>query len=560
MDGATDERLVAAVQAGDLAEVRAMVEARPELAGRTDALHVAVLERAPEMVRLLMAHGANARVGIYPHRDATTALTLATERGDDEIVAIIRDAEGRRQEAAGGVDTPADEVFTAIQQGNDERAIALVTDEPSLVRARHPASEVTPLHVAAHTLNIRLVTWLLDHGAEVGTETRGLTPLDAAALSTGMWGHRADGITRFPALAAVLLERGAPLTARAAVALGKKDWLRARHAEGTLTNPIEPAGGLLRIAVSHDRPEMLALLLELGFDPDERTRYRDVDGDEVVFTWGMPLWHCAQSGKHAMAATLLEHGADPNADVYASGTPVHTAYGRADQKMIALLEQYGGAASPEVAALYRRTDLATRLLADAADKRATAEAMLGSAACGGDPEIVRLALEYVDWPRDDPRWFGVLEQPLRIWNHGSSPWARSDWDRATYQTCFRLLLERCDPNIRGRLPRFGLTILHSVAGVRDHVTADERVAFATMLLDAGARLDLRDQVLESTPLGWACRWGRAELVELFLARGADPVEADAASWATPEAWAKKMKHDDLLAVLRNFTGLPARPI
>ena len=98
--------------------------------------------------------------------------------------------------------------------------------------------------------------------------------------------------------------------------------------------------------------------------------------------------------------------------------------------------------------------------------------------------------------------------------------------------------------------QFGLTILHSVAGSREHVTPEERVAFATMLLDAGARPAIRDDLLKSTPLGWACRWGRIELVELLLARGADPVEADAEPWATPRAWAEKMGREDVLAVLR----------
>ena len=37
-----------------------------------------------------------------------------------------------------------------------------------------------------------------------------------------------------------------------------------------------------------------------------------------------------------------------------------------------------------------------------------AEQLLWGAACGGDPEILRMALERVDWPRDDPRWFAVL--------------------------------------------------------------------------------------------------------------------------------------------------------
>ncbi|MGA7524889.1 MAG: hypothetical protein WBW84_20735 [Acidobacteriaceae bacterium] len=35
-----------------------------------------------------------------------------------------------------------------------------------------------------------------------------------------------------------------------------------------------------------------------------------------------------------------------------------------------------------------------------------------------------------------------------------------------------------------------------------------RARFAAMLIDHGARLDLRDDLLKSTPLGWACRWGR----------------------------------------------------
>jgi ankyrin repeat protein len=71
-----------------------------------------------------------------------------------------------------------------------------------------------------------------------------------------------------------------------------------------------------------------------------------------------------------------------------------------------------------------------------------------------------------------------------------------------------------------------------------------------MLLDAGARLDMRDDLLKSTPLGWACRWGRVELVKLYLARGADPVETDAEPWATPRAWAAKMKRAEVLALLR----------
>jgi ankyrin repeat protein len=553
VNGANVKRLADAVCGGDAAQVRAILKARPELvhmdmAGNDEhrALHYAVLHRAPEMVRLLMVHGADARKGIYPHRDATSALTLATERGYDEIVAIIREEEQRRAAAVSGVNTaitPAPEkLYEAIGRGDNAAAIAMLEAEPAAIHSCN-RDGWTPLHLAAESLNERLVEWLLERGAGVNRRGPGdRTALDLAAESKH---HDAQ---QFAPVAGMLRRRGAPLTARSAVALGEAEWVRA------LPNPIEDVG-LLTIAVKHDRPEMLALLLELGLDPDDRVRVEGLD--EAAFSWGMPLWHCAGRGKHAMAEILLTHGADPNAQVYASGSPVFQAYGQRDWKMVALLERYGGAAEPTTAGLYRRTELAKQMLYDRPPGlspsendlfagKTLAEQLLWGAACGGDPEIVRMALEYVDWPRDDPRWYRILEQPLRIWNHGSGHWASPEWDRGTYLTCFRLVLERCDANVRGR---FGLTILHDVAGSRGHVTAEERVAFATMLLDAGARMDVRDELLNSTPLGWACRWGRAKLVELLLARGADPVEAGAEPWASPKAWAQKMGHTAVLAAL-----------
>ena len=60
---------------------------------------------------------------------------------------------------------------------------------------------------------------------------------------------------------------------------------------------------------------------------------------------------------------------------------------------------------------------------------------------------------------------------------------------------------------------------------------EEGVAFTTLLLDA--RSLMRDHLLQSTPRGWGCRRGRAELVWLLLAPGADPVERDLEPWATP---------------------------
>jgi ankyrin repeat protein len=328
---------------------------------------------------------------------------------------------------------------------------------------------------------------------------------------------------------------------------GDADWLRARHAEGGLTSPavvdiFEPPRGLLTLAVKHDRPEILALLLDLGLDPDERMQLSDLEPPE--YSSGAPLWHCAASGCLAMAELLLQRGADPNCRVYASGSPLFSAYRRGDEAMIALLERYGGAIDAITAAMHGRTDLAAKMLAGDIDARidegvfagaTAAEQLLWGAADGGHPAIVQMTLERVDWPRDDPRWYRMLWRPL------PGRLARPDSDR--YLTCLRLMLVRGDANAPGT---FGRTLLHDLAA---RGTSAEQVPFATVLLDAGARLDVRDDLLKSTPLGWACRWGRVELIQLFLKRGADPIEDDAERWATPRAWAEAKGHSEVLALI-----------
>jgi hypothetical protein len=142
-----------------------------------------------------------------------------------------------------------------------------------------------------------------------------------------------------------------------------------------------------------------------------------------------------------------------------------------------------------------------------------------------------LALERIAWRRDDRRWYRFLENGMY------SP-ARPE--------NFRLVLSRSDPDVAGP---WNAKLLHQIAAARGGLSANERLALATMVLDAGARLDLRDSVLLSTPLGWACRWGRIELVRLLLDRGAEPLEPSAEPWARPRAWAEKMKHQEVIDLL-----------
>jgi hypothetical protein len=297
--------------------------------------------------------------------------------------------------------------------------------------------------------------------------------------------RQVGGLEKYPAVAGLLRAWGAEVTARSAVALGDADWLRACPAEGTPVNRFSGPGGLLSVAMRHDRPEMRKLLLDMGFDPDERTRL--VNLEEVVYSWGMPLHHCARLGKHAMAEMLLLCGTDPNGQVFASGSVMYSALAAGDAARVKLLESPGGFADAATVGHLRLTDQARQLLADELAGRlregaflnisgTLAQELLWAGRRGGDPEIVRMALERVDWPRDHPDWFGKFWLPLP----GCRP--RSAADHELYLECFRLVLQRCDPNVRH--PRVGRTVLHDVAASDEAVSPEKAVASAPLLLDA----------------------------------------------------------------------------
>jgi ankyrin repeat protein len=552
VDGVTVKRLASAIRDGDIDGVRAMLEARPELVNVDQAendehkpLHIAVLARQSEIVRLLMQRGADPHCGIWPHRAATSALTIADERGDVEIAAIIRDEESRRAHVRPESLDPETRaaLSAAFERGDEDDMIATLAKRPSLVRLVDGRGR-TALHWAALRLWRRLAAWLLDNGVDANARTSdGETARDL--IGHGYEEATASADARKAAVVALLRRHDDETTARDAIATGDVAWLRARHAEGRLVNQ----NGLVTHAVRLKRPEMLSLLLELGLDPDERGRVGGLD--EAVPTWGVPLREAVIAGRRDLVQILLAHDADPNTNVYAASSALFEAHKRGDEQTMQLLEQRGARFDPSFVGELGLTDRAAQLLADDSASRSCAAGgapqvardLIWGALGSPSPEIVRLALPHINWPRGDGEWHGLLENGLYLGPHS---------DRVRHLEAFRLVLDRCDPDVRSRR---GTTLLHEVTAARGGLTASDRVAYATVLLDAGARLDVRDDLLESTPLGWACRWGRIELVRLFIARGADPVEADAKPWATPCAWARKKKQNSALAELRKHAAI-----
>jgi len=152
-----------------------MLAARPELVGMDmagnnehRALHYAVLRNDVPMVRLLMKAGADARKGIWPHRDATSALAIARDREYREVVGAIEEGEDRRRKEMScpnaTISPVQDQVDEAISNGDNMAAIRLLDSDRSLIHACD-RNGATPLHVAAEQTNADLMAWLLDRGA-----------------------------------------------------------------------------------------------------------------------------------------------------------------------------------------------------------------------------------------------------------------------------------------------------------------------------------------------------------------------------------------------------------
>ena len=449
--GAATSDVADAAQRGDGAAVRRLLAQKadvnvPQADGAT-ALHWAVYREDVETVDALLKAGANAKAA---NQYGATPLSMAAENGNAAIVKRLLEAGASANE----------------RMANDD----------------------TALMMAARTGNVAVITLLLDHGADVNAseKTRGTTALMWAAAQ----GH-------VPAVK-LLVDRGADVRAVSAPAWQDRP---VRYAKATDPRPSQgrnqdlvvsqvgprntrarDGGGLtpLVFAVRANDLESVRILLAAGADVNQTTRYG----------WS-PLLVATQNRYYQLASYLLDHGADPNLTNKGGWSPLYLAVDnrnieggdypvpKADMDSLGFIEKVIAKGADvnwrvQESTWYRTVFTSQWVHEDGATA-------FWRASQSSDLAVMRLLLTHGADPNIATN-VGVT--PLQVaagigWVEGIT----YEWSKDANVEAVKLLLSLGnDPNAQAQT---GRTALHGAG----HKGATRVIQ---VLVDAGARLDLRD--------------------------------------------------------------------
>jgi hypothetical protein len=276
--------MLSACHTGDLTRAQELMTARPELAtcqyNYTPPLHFAVREGHLALVRALVDCGAyDPGYKSYPFGD--TLLTIARDRGFDEIAAVLENALARglahKWVETGEIDYEQDKdqlrFDHAVHDGKRRDVERLLAARPELARNELSSWAEGVLMMPANRRDRPLLELLLRHGARVPEMSK--------------WGR--FYYFKHDDIAALLLEHG----------------MSARHRTWhgvTLLHDMAQSGDLAKGR----------LLIEHGAE-------LDAIEDEYRST---PLGLAARWGRRSLVELLLERGANPGAAGAAWSTPL----------------------------------------------------------------------------------------------------------------------------------------------------------------------------------------------------------------------------------------------
>jgi ankyrin repeat protein len=275
------------------------------------------------------------------------------------------------------------------------------------------------------------------------------------------------------------------------------------------------SGTPLKNAAMAGRMAIVQLLLEKGADPNLP--------EEGIAPMGHALHSAVVYNHIEIVKLLLEHGAHPNVPVESSADTLTAALERGDKAMINLLCSFGAARSLDLLAYYGDIQTAAAVL-KANPALADDVPALETAAGQGNEDFIHLILHYQP---DLPKHIAVGVE------------SRGPQDAIKSRELTEFLFQRgMNANFRNWL---GITPLHRFAARGD-------IHNAALFLEHGADIDAIDEQHCTTPLGWAAKAGKAEMVQFLLEKGANAHLPTDKLWARPRAWAEKRGHEAVLAL------------
>lgn len=515
--------MLCAARAGDGQAIRTLLARDADLAHAeydgVQPIHIAVREGHLQAARILLEAGVDPTQIV----DQASLRMHASEREFGELAELL----GRAIETWTDLVAPgsADHAIHKAASANDAEVVRALLRENVQLLEQADESGGSPLHRAIAATAVDVATLLLDSGANIHARhgagrasSRGyppilFEPIDLALWTGSFWNVRGDMAT-----ARMLLRRGARYDLVIASALG--DAVRVRSILDDDPNAItttRPSGKHALPAAVEFAPNIATLLLEHGASPnwpDGRTAPR-----------GSALHAAARRGDEQMVSLLLDYDADPNAWIEASGSAVFVAKTPVIRQ---LLMHHGGRLTPyDLAWLGEDDAVIARIREEPASAHTGCGGVL-AAACrlGNRNLLVRLLQNGV---RVRP---AVTECRSYYWEHP--------------EFLDLLLAHGMDPN----LPDFQCaTPLHSLCSLDSRGRArPNRAECARILLKHGAHINATEEAYQSTPLGWAARFGLADMATLLLGHGADI--NGGAHWATPLSWAERRNHWNIVHILR----------